>query len=492
MTKKANQRGPGLWRAIALLAVLATGLGSTACDFLDPTNVDNPRTTSDDLAKAQEPTKSLLPGLKASFAGMISATVVAAECVSDNYSIHGTGLIKEWDFPRDVTPTVNNSTGTATGIYWKPQELRALADFVIEDIVPGDATATADDVAWAYYFRGMAYLFLGENFSYAPLEKDGAPVPAVDILGLAVADLTQATSGGTDAAIPAYAGIARAQRWLGNAGASQAAANQVLGNDPSFYFAQGFDASSISNQPYWFLVGRALQEMQPLPRLDFLDPKYLDREAEIPVAKAEEMHLILAEAALAASNYTVAKGHLGNAIRLAKSRTTLSWVDDDARNNADLTIRPRDAEIVVRADAGSPYRAGLVQTRFGGTTSQRVISGSSLNADSVEALPNGTPAAIWHAFHLARQEILFLEGRRMADLGIKLPMMLREIDSNPNINDGDPGTVAIIPGYIPTADEMDLFSPASPYNGGVLTTTQITILHDMNKILAQNTVSPFR
>jgi hypothetical protein len=99
---------------------------------------------------------------------------------------------------------------------------------------------------------------------------------------------------------------------------------------------------------------------------------------------------------------------------------------------------------------------------------------------------------MWHAFHLARQEILFLEGRRMADLGIRLPMMLREIDANANIDAGDPGTNPVVPSYIPAGEGMDLYTPTSPYTaGGVLTTTQVTINFDMNRILADNMVSPF-
>jgi hypothetical protein len=231
--------------------------------------------------------------------------------------------------------------------------------------------------------------------------------------------------------------------------------------------------------------------MQPLPRLDFLDPKYIDREAEIPYAKAEEMHLILAEIELANGNYTEGKEHLGDAIRLATSRGTESWVDEDPRNNSDLSIRPRDSEIEVRADADSPYRGGLIQDRFGAVTTQYVISGTSLSADSVEALPDADPEAIWHAFWLARQEILFLEGRRMADLGIRLPMRRQEYEQNPNIGPNDLGTEVTVPSYIPASRDMDLFTPASPYDGDVLTTTQITIMHDMNKVLVQNGVSPF-
>lgn len=491
MRNTARQRGSVLGRIFPLLAILAMGFGATACDFLDPTNVENPRTTDDDLAQAQEPTASLVPGLEAQFARLLESAVVSTETASDNFGINGTGIDNSWDSPQDITPLVTNSTGRVTGIYWNAQELTALAGFVINDIIPGDETALPSDIARAYYYRGMGYLLLGENFTYVPIEEDGNPVDAAQLLSLAVADLTEATTGGGEVATAAYAALARAHRWQGNKAAAASAALQVLGTDAQFAWVQEYDPTSIDNTAHWYLVSRALAEMQPLPRLDFLDPKYLTYSSGIPVAKAEEMHLILAEIALVDGNYGEAKTHLGDAIRVAKSRSTVPWVDDDPRINADLSIRPRDSEILVRADAESPFRAGLVQDRFGGATTQYVISGTSLDADSVEALPSGNPAQIWHAFHLARQEILFLEGRRMADLGVRLPIMRREIDQNPNINVGDPGTESFVPSYIPPFNEMDFFSPLSPYEGGQLYTNEITIRYDMNKILTQNQVSPF-
>jgi hypothetical protein len=38
---------------------------------------------------------------------------------------------------------------------------------------------------------------------------------------------------------------------------------------------------------------------------------------------------------------------------------------------------------------------------------------------------------------------------------------------------------------------MDLFTPMSPYDGDVLVDTEVTITHDMNKVLTQNNASPF-
>lgn len=476
---KRGGRGP-------LLRLLLVGVVALAgCDFLDPTEVENPFTTDDDLAQAEEPTRALLPGLRAQFARMVNASGVLPEVVSDNYSIHGTGLDGLYDFPRLITPPVVNSTGDVTGLYWNAQELRALSDFVLETIAPEDETATAGDIAEAHYYRGMALLVLAENFSAAPLEVDGTPVPRGQILDQAIADLQQAG----DFGLATSAALARAHRWAGNAGAAVSAADAALAEDSDFLILQEYDAISITNSPFFYVVLRALQEMQPLPRLDFLDPKYLTREQGIAVSKAEEMHLIKAEAALAGGDLGEAQAQLAAAIGIAKERPTETFFDDDPRLNADLTIRPRDAAIQVRADADSPYRDGLVLTRPGDVV-QAVISDTSLDADSVAAL--GTADELWHALWLARQEILFLEGRRMADLGIRLPIMLREIDANRTISQGDPGTEAVVPSWIPAENEIDLYTPATPYDADEnLVTTEVTMTVDMNRILAENRASPF-
>ncbi|NIQ53343.1 MAG: hypothetical protein GWN71_07850, partial [Gammaproteobacteria bacterium] len=71
------------------------------------------------------------------------------------------------------------------------------------------------------------------------------------------------------------------------------------------------------NTPYYYVVSRPLREMQPLPRLDFLDPKFLDFDAPIAVAKAEEMHLIIAEARMAAGQWDEGRDHLVAALDAA-------------------------------------------------------------------------------------------------------------------------------------------------------------------------------
>lgn len=486
------------WVRSALTLAFIGLSGLYGCDIIDPTQVTNPRTTEEDLANARNPTQALLPGLRAQFARALGATVVTTDIVSDNYSIQSTGLSLELDDPYIIIPDVGtlNSIG-GTGAYWNLQELRALADFTLSTAA-GDETATSGLIAEVHYYRGMAFLMQGENFVALPIEADGSPIEGRALVERAVADLNQVLTIAPDGAlaVPAKAALARAHRVLGNTGEAERFANEVLATNPSFVFSQAYSAAEIDNLPWLFLVSRTSKEMQPLPRLDFLDPKYPTRESAIPAAKAEEMHLILAEVKVSRGDYGAAAGHIADAAALARSRPMATFTDNDERKNANLTVRPRHATFLVRANAESPFRAGLVQNRPGMLLTP-TISNTSLNPDSVRALPAAQQEDIRHALYLARQEILFLEGRRMSDLGIRLPMSRREIDTNPNLNDQSVGARPFIPDFIPQGGRMDLFEPASPYQdpstGTNPSTNQITILADMNRRIAQNygVVSPF-
>jgi tetratricopeptide (TPR) repeat protein len=482
-------------RAASVLA--CSVLLVAGCDFLDPTGVTNPNTTTEDLAAANAPTASLLPGLRAQMARTLSAVIRTTEMISDNFEIAFTNVTGELGDPWDVRPTGSfNDTG-GIGAYWNTQELRAFADFVLNDIAPGDATATPDLLAEAHYYRGMAYLFQGENFIGVPTAADESPQPFGELLTRAEADFIAANGMTSDAALQValQAMLARTYRAMGDAARAETAANAALALDPTFVHLIDYSASEIEN--FFF---NDLRAFQPLPRLDFLDPKYVSQAAPIPVGKAEEMHLILAEIEMSRNNYLAASGHLQTAIEMSvmindlgnpNTVRSMGTVDDpDGRGNPDLTIRPATSTIEVRADPTSPFRTGLVLDRPG-TINVPTISGTSLTAAD---LAGATDEELRHSLWLARQEILFEEGQRLADLGVRLPVMQREIDANPSINSGDPATEVQVPAYIPR-NMIDEFSPRSPYvdptAGGPLATTQITIEVDMNLILAQQSVSKF-
>jgi len=480
-------RGANRWAGALLLTLVALA----GCDTLDPTKVNNPNPTAEDLANANEPTRSLLPGLRAQMARALNATTNANALISDDYEIGFSNVTGEMNSPHFVLAdggTYNTYGGF--GIYWNLQELRAFADFVLEEIVPGDASATNSQRAEAHYLRGMAYLLQGENFIAVPNASDTAPLPWEDLLRLAIQDFDAvlALNPGADRVLAARAALARAHRALGNPGEAESFANSALSADPNFVVQQRFFAGEIENPNF-----PPTRSRQPLPRLDFLDPKADSRETPVATAKAEEMHLILSEVAMARGAYAQAAGHIADAVRLAHERPTGQSVSDDLRTNfPGITVRPRTAGVLVRADPESPYRAGLVLTRPG-PVEVPVLSGTSLAADSVAALSD--PEDIRHAHWLARQEILFLEGRRLNDLGVRLPIAAMEIDASPLISRGDAATVVQVPSYIPQGNAVNEFSPRSPYvnqtAGGELATNEITIEVDLNRILARERVSRF-
>ncbi len=483
----------------AATTAAATVLLVSGCDFLDPTDVTNPNTTTDDLANAASPTTALLPGVRAQMARALRAVVQTTALVTDDFEIAFTNVGPELSDPYQLSPdgASYNSTGSI-GAYWNTQELRALADFVIDSIAPGDETATDEQIAEALYYRGMAFLLQGENFVAAARVPDQAPTAWDDLLDLAEADFTaaQALAGGAtlpsgaELSVALNAALARTHRAAGNVAEAETFADAALAADDAFVVNQVYAAGEIEN-PF----STESRTYQPLPRLDFLDPKYTERGSPNAISKAEEMYLILAEIEMAGGNYvdavarvggdfTDGGGYLAEAIRLAGTRPMASFDDDDDRLNPNLTDRPSSSDMLVASAPGEDLRAGLVLDRPG-VVSIPAVSGTSLDADSVEALTDEED--IRHAFWLARQEILFLEGRRVHDLGIRMPVMQREIDTNPTVSDGDPVTQAVVPDYIPEGT-IDDFSPREPYVEG---TNEIVIDVDLNRILAQEMVSPF-
>lgn len=475
-------------RSAAALAVLVAGLVLAGCDALDPTGVDNPRTTEEDLAQAERPTAALLDGLRAQFARAVGATVVTTEFASDNFSINGTGLGgNALDFPGQLAPNVSVLNTTAQdGMYWNTQELRAQADFLLEEIAPDDANATDAQRAEAHYYRGMAFLLQGENFAAVPTAEDEAPAPAATLLGNAQSNFSDAlglVGADTELALRLNAALARTHRALGNVSEARGFAQDALSAGGSdFLVEQSYDADNLDNAPHDYLVQRSLQEMQPLPRLDFLDPKYTAEDSPIPVASAEEMRLILAETALADDNPSRAKTQLRRAITVAADRDSATFVDGDERLNNALNTRPDTTAIQIRFAPGAPLVDGLVLNRPGPVTTPSV-SGTHVTVGQVNSA-SGTD--LERLLYLLRQELLLLEGHRLHDLGIRLPMMLREIETNPQISRGDPGTEATVPDWIPQGKELDEYTPSVLYDeDGTLVETEVTMLHDMNRVLAE-------
>ncbi len=453
----------------------------TGCDLIDPTEVENPAITQEKLFQdATGGAKPLITGLEFAFADAVNRSTYFLEVVSDNYINASTYISTQLDNPRLITPN-DQYLGDAREIYFKYQTLHALSEFGLNTVLPKDAEATDEDIAITKFYKGMAILLLCENFQAFPLEEGGQMIRSEVAIKTAIDAFNQSLTlhSAGDHAINVKLALARAYRLDGNKTASVQAANDAITMSADYVFYANYDPVNLPNRTTLFIVTRSQQDMQPLPRLDFLDPKYsaVDGSDPIPVLKTEEAYLILAEAALSNGSINEAKTAMINAVNLVASRQTRTITDGDRRRN-----RPSNNSYSVKADAGSPAVAGLIFKREGATVTNYPVSGTSVTEQQINAL--NTSDELLHTLYLMRQEIFFTEGRRMSDLGIRLPVMGRQIDANPNVNQGDYGTVVFVPNYIPQGNEIDQFS---------ISADVVTILHDMNKVLMQNkaTVSPF-
>lgn len=456
---------------------------NTGCELIDPTEVNNPSITQEKLFKdATGGAKPLLSGLEFAFSDAINRTSFFTEVVSDNYVNTSTFISTQLDDPRLITPN-DQYLGDFRELYGKLQILHALADFGLNTVLKADQQSTNKDAARVHFYKGMAILLLCENFQAFPLEENGKMIESKDAFNIALSEFNKSyvlNSTGTHA-IDIKLALARAYRLSKKKDSAVLAANEALGLSNNYVFSAEYDPINLTNRMNLFTVVRNQNDMQPLPRLDFLDPKFANRDGSdpIPVLKSEEAYLILAEAALSNGDLGGTKTHLRDLIQLVKTRNEVPYLDRDPRRN-----RPNNNNDKVKADASSPAIAGLIFKRSNSTVNTYPVSATSVTEDQINSLTDNNEA--FRVLYLMRQEILFSEGRRMSDLGIRLPVMNRQIDANPNVHPGDLGTSVYVPSFIPQGRDLDSFEYDANAN-------LVTIKYDMNKILMQNksSVSPF-
>jgi hypothetical protein len=479
-----KRQGPTAVLAAAFLFMFWGG-----CELIDPTEVKNPQITEENFLGQPATAAASLSSARFGFADLLDNTAYFTDVVSDNYDNVATFISPSADNPSAVRSDDLTLNGAA--LYSIAQRERAQITYFLTTVVPKDPNATATVVGDLKFYRGMATLILAENFAYAPSIAGGAALSSSQLVDLAIADFVDATTTAStsgSALFPALTqaaqfALARAYYDKGDKANASAAATAALAISGTYLFSSPYDPATQVNTFFTFAVARALKDMQPLPRLDFLDPKYTIDASPIAALKAEEMHLILAEVALSNNDLPGARTSMKNAITVALGtsggRTTSTFVDADTRSGTGWS-RPNGDTLLIRADASSPALAGLLKRRSSSTVSQKAFSNTSVTTANVDTLV----AAADHLWmlHLLRQQIFFGEGRRMSDLGIRLPIIQREIETSPTVSPGDPGTTSTVPAYIPAGSGLDSYTLAA----GV-----VTITTDMNKVLATNRVARF-
>ena len=466
-----------------------------SCDILEFNEPDpNPNLSEDAILNSSNSLAGWILGIQRQFVKFHNGYVVMSSLMSDNYDFQGAQVNSALNIPE--------AQASFLEMYEMLQplhQLREMGKYGIETVSQRDANSTPDQIAVCNFFIGFSHLIQAELFTMAILEPDGVPVSPADAFAAAITSLKTAHDGTTDASLKTRClySLARAYYGAGNKTEATKYASQALASNPTYVYREAPDNASWTSSNYMQAVifNGGNQGWQPLPRLDFLDPKYAgtnstsmaDQDGYITL-KSEEAYLILAEAANADGDLTSQKTHMESLLTLVKSRPMDSVLETDARRN-DLHSgiqRPNNSDISVKASASDEARSGLILNRVGAfdvapvTLQVPSVSGTSVTSEMIQGVSSADEAL--ELLYLMRQEILIAEGRRMFDLGMRFPTNTDEIDLNPNVNAGDPITKPVIPSYIPLAEEMKAYTWDEAAK-------VVTILHDMNSVIVTNKTS---
>ncbi|WEK36780.1 MAG: hypothetical protein P0Y53_04635 [Candidatus Pseudobacter hemicellulosilyticus] len=447
--------------------------------FALPSCVKSPLVTEEKFINSPFAAKTWAQGVRRQLAQTMNSLVVNAELISDNYYNNYTSNSKVFDIPQIDYFDVDVN-GTQAAIH----RLRQMAYFGLNTVVPADTSATASDKATMIFSQAFSYLLAGEMFVALPDSVEGKVLMAEEQLRKALPLWDQAIAmETTDSARLAYTLFkARTYYRLGDATNASTLATQLL-NSKKLLFQVAFDGQSgVGNAMQSAIALVSPSNFAPLPRLDFLDPKYFNvlaanvDQKPIPLAKAEEAYLILAEAQLAAGDLSTARETLKTMLADVVSQRGTYTIDDktETRNGGNRNDYPLTA-VKVKFDASDAPREGYVLDRKAARVTVYGVSGTKVTAADLDAAT--TADALLYTLYRLRQEIFISEGRRMADLGIKFPVSQIEQLNNPNVLPEH--TQAQLPSFIPLNRGMDDFT-TDPVDGTV------TMKFDMNKVLVQN------
>ncbi|MDD7461434.1 MAG: hypothetical protein PUK67_02985 [Prevotellaceae bacterium] len=459
----------------SIFSILLSGM-MASCGLIAPSDTVNPNVDEDAFLHSSQAMSTWVNGTKRSFAQGIGRFCLYTEMISDNYFNNYTRENKVFDIPelRYTDPDIEDMQRIVAN-------LRESADYGIEVVQQYDRKTTDTDLFQLYMIKAYSYILAGENFVALPEKEGGDVVVAKEQLLQAIPLLDKALSLSDNVANQAFIHTLKARTYhrLGDKENAVIAARKSLELSPDFIYQVTFDGVNA--------VGNALQDVvwkfmfQPLPRLDFLDPKYFqlsaNEERPICVGKAEENYLILIEAALADNQEEQARSYMRELLRLVNNRPVQYNINDqlEGRFNGGFKKYPDSSDYRVAASSKDSYRSGLVLNRKAPhLISIPYISGTSVTAEMI----NQTTGidALLELTYLLRQEIFFAEGRRMTDLGIRLPVS--EVEAKRTAS-AQAYTAAHIPGFIPMGQGMDAFVIDEEAK-------TVTIQYNMNKIIVQH------
>lgn len=461
---------------------MALSISFSSCneDLIDFTDVTNPNLSEQSVVGQANSSKAWLTGIKRQNALLYNEIVTISEIASDNYVNSQTFYNQLLD-----NLTIDFQDRDLNDLHFDIARLREMCTFGINRISPNDVNSSDETLAEFHFYKGLSFLLAGEYFSFLPQEDKGVPKSSTENYNSALESFNTAINLNNDSKY--HLAKARTYYNLGNKIEAVNSANTSLNMDDSLLFTVDFDETNgPSNTMEDALYERGtFDDLQPLPSLDFLDPKYsfVDNaiDASIAVLKAEEAYFIIAEANLSDNSLEDAKTAMKNALSIINNRPT-KIVDETSedRTQRNPNSRPNSSSILVRYEGDVLYKTGLVIDRTA-TATTYTVSGTSLTETSINALTTIDEAL--EALYLMRQEVFIAEGRRIIDLGVKYVLSENELLLNSNVDESHPGLTGVIPSFINSIkSELDAFT-YDPNAGTV------EIKHNLNKILVQNKTS---
>ncbi|MCL6220360.1 tetratricopeptide repeat protein [Zunongwangia pacifica] len=441
--------------------------------------VENPNVTEEVYLENPNAMRSWVVGLQRQLAVTTNTVTVNTAITSDNYYNNYTQYSKIFDrLQIDYYDTdVNNLQADI-------QELRAMAMYGLEVVLPADPVSTKEQEAYLYFCLGYADLLGGELFIGLPQNNYGEVESWEKLLQNAIVAFDEAMALETSAEMNRVYTLLQARAYynLGDRENAVQLASQLIGQEVLYsveFDGQNGVANEMQNATFDALPNR----LAPLPRLDFLDPKYYSvgtpatDQKTVAIAKVEEAYLILAEANLGKGDLAAAQSNLVQLLQVVKNRPVV-MIDDsgETRNGGKREDYPNQS-VPVRFTKEGKYQEGYILNRQEGPIAAHTISGTKVTELDINS--TSTIDDLLYLTYRLRQEIFISEGRRLSDLGIKFPVSQIEQLNNPNVS--EEYTIPQIPSFLP-AESMDDFSVAEDGS--------ITIVEDLNRLIIQNKSLP--
>lgn len=471
------------YRRYITLIMAAALMGS--CDLVTPDEIVNPNVDEKAFLRSDNPMETWVNGTEKELALHLSDFVEMMEILSDNYFNNFTRSSKVFDIPQLLYTDAD-----VTNLQRHVGALREMADYGLTKVAEADPHATNAQRFKLLYIKAYSFILAGDFFRALPTENGGEAVEWNGQMQRAMEVLDEAlplAQDDNDRAL-IHTLYARAAHRIGLRDVAVTHARQALSLNGDLCRQVQFDSKNgvfnTAQEAIW------TDWFQPLPRLDFLDPKYFQLSSSdqrpITIAKAEENYLILAEAAVATNDLANAKAQLTALLRLVSNRPVQTDINDqlEGRYNGGLKAFPNDPVYRVQASPNDTLRSGLIiDRRPPCLINVAYISGTSVTQAMIDGLRDHDSAL--ELVYLMRQEIFFAEGRRPADLGIRLPLC--EVEAA-NQKDPTAYTEAWIPSFIPQNYGLDDFTVDEAAK-------TVTIKYNMNRVIVDNahsaSVAPF-